>query len=279
MPTPASSGSPTESLHGVERNRGSRTQAEAHAMEDAYFNTQERIDAYEAGEPRNAKYNLDLLASRGVTPATMAGRNVLDLGCGWGLLLKKFQDAGALCFGTDVSALSVSRCRERVPGISVEQADCTKNPFGKKFSLVMSFGVLGLVGREMHAGFLANAMNSLEKGGLLFATAPNAGRSGLLDVLSGKKRSVSYNNARTTGEWKGLLENTGFADIIVSTVLRLPKSEAVLGRNVFIRAGTHGDPIVISVRRRAVLASKQKGADQAGDLRKTASTEALRLQG
>ncbi len=225
-------------------------------MEDAYFNTQERIDAYEAGEPRNAKYNLDLLASYGITPIMMAGRNVLDLGCGWGLLLKRFQDAGALCFGSDVSALSVSRCRERFPGISVEQADCTKNPFGKKFSLVMSFGVLGLVARERHAAFLANAMDSLEAGGLLFATAPNAARSGLLDAISGKKRSASYDNARTVGEWKGLLEKAGLAvsdgrniGARVSTVLRLPKSELLVGRNVFIRAGTHGDPIVIYARK------------------------------
>ena len=218
-------------------------------MKDAYFNTKEGIEAYEVSEPVNARYNLDLLALGEISPEDMDGAKVLDLGCGWGLLLKKFQDAGALCFGTDVSALSVSRCRKRFPGISVEQADCTKNPFGEKFSLVMSFGVLGLVAKDKHALFLQNAAGALEDGGVLVASAPNAARSGLMDAISGKKRSASYNNARIVTEWKGMLEKAGFADISVESVLRIPKSEKLLGRNIFLAAGGSGDPIVIFARK------------------------------
>jgi 2-polyprenyl-3-methyl-5-hydroxy-6-metoxy-1,4-benzoquinol methylase len=220
-------------------------------MKDAYFNTKEGIAAYEASEPVNARYNLDLLALGGISLRDVEGVMVLDLGCGWGLLLKKFQDAGASCFGTDVSALSVSRCRERFPGISVEQADCTKNPFREKFSLVMSFGVLGLVAKDKHALFLQNAARALEDDGVLVASAPNAARSGLMNTISGKKRSASYNNARTVAEWKGLLEKAGFGDICVESVLRIPKSEKLLGRNIFLAAGGSGDPIVIFARKQS----------------------------
>ncbi|MDD5339657.1 MAG: class I SAM-dependent methyltransferase [Candidatus ainarchaeum sp.] len=224
-------------------------------MKDAYFNTKEGIDAYEASEPVNAQYNLDLLALGGISLQDVRGVRVLDLGCGWGLLLKKFHDAGASCFGTDISALSVSKCRERFPGISVEQADCTKNPFREKFSLVMSFGVLGLVTKNRHALFLQNAAGALEDGGVLVASAPNAARSGLMDALSGRKRSASYGNARTVAEWKDMLEKAGFADICVESVLRVPNAEKLLGRNIFLAAGGSGDPIVIFARRQALKQS------------------------
>lgn len=218
---------------------------------DAYFRTPESVAEYEKAEPRNVRYNLDLLARDGITPAFMKGRKVLDVGCGFGLLLRKFHDAGAACYGTDISELAVERCMERHAGIRVEQADCTQNPFGEKFSLVISFGVLGLVEKGRHALFLGNASRSLENGGVLFATAPNAARSGIMDAVSGKKRSASYNNARQPGEWEELLEAAGFEGIRVSTVLRLPGAEALLGRNVFLGAGGSGDPAVIFARKPA----------------------------
>jgi cyclopropane fatty-acyl-phospholipid synthase-like methyltransferase len=182
----------------------------------------------------------------------MKGKKVLDMGCGFGLLLKKFQDAGAGCFGTDISGIAVAKCRERFPGLHVEAADCTQKPFSERFSLVTAFGLLGVVGREKHAQFIMNAAESLESGGILFATAPNAARPRLMDLVSGRGRLVSYEkNARTVNEWDMLLSKADFEEHCVFTVLRLPKSEKVFGRNIFFKAGGSGDPIVIFARKRA----------------------------
>jgi hypothetical protein len=89
---------------------------------------------------------------------------------------------------------------------------------------------------------------ALDADGLFFATAPNAARAGAMDMLAGKTRSVSYNNARTARDWEGLLAQAGFVGIRTFAVLRIPKTEAVLGRNIFLRFGS-GDPIVISARK------------------------------
>jgi len=215
---------------------------------DAYFNTKERIEEYERGEPKNVRYNLDLLAREGIFPQAMEGKNVLDIGCGFGLLLKRFQDCGARCFGTDISELAISRCRERFPAVRAEQADCTQNPFSSGFALVLSFGVLGLVRKEDHREFFRNAFNSLEKGGILFATAPNAGRPAFMDILGRKRNLQSYANARTEVQWRELLKEAGFGEATTFPVLRLAKMEKVFGRNIFLRIGS-GDPIVIKAKR------------------------------
>jgi SAM-dependent methyltransferase len=215
---------------------------------DAYFNTEEGIRAYEIGEPRNVKYNLDLLASEGITPAPMKGKNVLDMGCGFGLLLKKFHDADARCFGTDISQLAVSRCRKRYPDVRVEVADCTVMPFGEKFSLVMSFGLLGLVRKEDHRKFFKNAFECLEEGGILFVTAPNAERPAFMDIFTGKRNPKTHANARTAAQWRNMLEEAGFRDVAAFPVLRLAKMEKVFGRNIFVKVGT-GDPIVIKAKK------------------------------
>jgi len=215
---------------------------------DAYFKSEEGIAEYVRAQPGNARYNLDMLGLAGIQASDLRGKAVLDVGCGFGLTLEMFHKEGADCFGTDISKVAVSRCRERFPHIRCEVSDCAKNPFDERFSLITSFGTLGLVGKEGHVGFLKMAYGALESGGILFANAPNAGRPSFMDALSGKVRSSSYDNARTVPEWKGLLSEAGFRDFSVFPVLRVPKSESIFHKNVFLRIGT-GDPIVIFAKR------------------------------
>ncbi|MFH0737380.1 MAG: class I SAM-dependent methyltransferase [Candidatus Micrarchaeota archaeon] len=218
------------------------------AVKDAYFNSSERIEAYETWEPINVRYNLDLLSTCGISAARTVGRSVLDVGCGFGLLLKSFSDAGARCFGIDISEVAIDQCRKRFPEIRAEVADCAHMPFPERFALITCFGTLGLVQKERHAEFLRMAHRSLEDGGILFANAPNAERPGFMDALSGKGRSSSYDNARRVSEWEGLLSEAGFRDTSVYPVLRVLKSEGIFHKNVFLRPG-FGDPIVIFAKR------------------------------
>ncbi len=194
--------------------------------EDAYFKTPGDVETYERAQPANARYNLDLLALEGIRPEMMAGRRVLDVGCGFGLFLSRFRAAGARCFGMDKSGRAIRTCRERYPGMRFEKAECPEIPFDEKFALITCFGTLGLVARESHAEFLENAASHLEKGGVLFANAPGEG-AGLGPASAG--------NARSLVEWEGLLARAGFRTTAAYRVLRVPGADLVLGRNIFVK--------------------------------------------
>jgi len=201
---------------------------------DGYF-TKKRIVNYASAEFTNARYNLDLLASEGIEPKG----KVLDVGCGFGLLLKRFQDAGAECYGTDISEYAINVCK-KYQGITFKVSDCTEIPFDEKFDLITCFGVLGIVEKKKHLSFLRACEAHLKDNGILIATAPNYERPFFMDVLAGRKNL--YHNARTAGLWNDLLLWSGLSGKAYP-VLRIPKSETV-GRNIFLRLG-FGDPIVI----------------------------------
>jgi len=217
-------------------------------MEEKYFKTKEGVAEYERAEEINTQYNLDMLESAGVHLKDLKGKKVLDIGCAFGGLLNEFEKAGASCFGIDISEFAIKRCRERFPSIKAEIADSINIPFSEKFDLIVCFGTLGLVKKEEHQKTLENIYNSLSSGGRFVGNAPNAKRPYLMDIVTGRKKSASYDNARTAEEWKEILFEARFDRIRVSPVLRLPLSKKILRKNIFLKTFS-GDPIEISARR------------------------------
>jgi len=201
-----------------------------------YF-TPERIENYEKHESINVKYNLDLLALEGITPKKMAGKRVLDVGCGFGMLLSKFPESD--CHGTDSSEIAIGRCRERYPLVKFEVSECEHIPFHERFDLITCFGVLGLVDFDKHVSFLHSCERALSDNGVFIATAPNPDRP----FFMGKK---DYSNKRWLYSWQCLSDKA-------YPILRIPNSEK-LGRNIFLRVG-FGDPIVIVSRRTLALSN------------------------
>ena len=98
------------------------------------------------------------------------GRDVLEVGCGTGLLLRRMAAFAASARGVDLSPGMLERARAR--GLDVSEASATELPFPDgSFDVVCSFKVLAHV-REIHAA-LAEMTRVARPGGYVIAELYN----------------------------------------------------------------------------------------------------------
>ncbi|TET53384.1 MAG: class I SAM-dependent methyltransferase, partial [Anaerolineales bacterium] len=68
------------------------------------------------------------LAGIGMLPP-LAGKSVLDIGCGTGAQLKLYQEAGCRVYGVDLSPAMVQAARAKLgPGAGVQRGDACRIP-------------------------------------------------------------------------------------------------------------------------------------------------------
>jgi|GEM_PF-759198 len=119
--------------------------------------------------------------------APVAGRRILDIGCGEGELVQLLAEQEALPVGADYVGAAIATARERVPGARFEVADARKLPFDDEaFDDVVALGVIGYLAEADRALFLAECRRVLAPGGrLLLRVSPPASAigHGLLALL------------------------------------------------------------------------------------------------
>jgi trans-aconitate methyltransferase len=91
----------------------------------------------------------------------VSGQDVLDLGCGDGVLTERLQAAGARVLGVDGSAEMVAATRAR--GVPAEQADGQRLSFAERFDAVFSNAALHWMPDQ--AAVLAGVFRALRPGG------------------------------------------------------------------------------------------------------------------
>jgi 2-polyprenyl-6-hydroxyphenyl methylase/3-demethylubiquinone-9 3-methyltransferase len=118
---------------------------------------------------------------RGWIGDDLAGRFVVDLGCGGGLLSKPLAEAGARVLGCDLSPASLGQARQHVAGVFVH-ADALRAPLAASCAdIVLLADVLEHV--ENPAAALREAARVLRPGGVAFVNTLNRTyRSRLLAV-------------------------------------------------------------------------------------------------
>ncbi len=102
----------------------------------------------------------------------VAGRRVLDAGCGLGYGSARLAAAGATVFGLDISHDAAIEASKRSGGLEFLQADCSLLPFSDgSFDMVVAFEVL----EHLHDwdGFLREAARVLTRTGCLLVSTPN----------------------------------------------------------------------------------------------------------
>jgi len=80
----------------------------------------------------------------GMEPSALAGKRVLEIGCGMGRFLEIVSKAGADAYGIDLS-LAVEAAKNNLKGYDnchIAQASLFELPFGEDFDLIYSFGVI-----------------------------------------------------------------------------------------------------------------------------------------
>jgi len=74
-----------------------------------------------------------------ILKSLVAAKNVLDLGCGTGILTREIVDWGGIARGVDISEKMIEIARSNLPDIEFEIANAVKLPYGdNEFDIVVS---------------------------------------------------------------------------------------------------------------------------------------------
>ncbi len=119
-----------------------------------------------------------------------AGATVLDVGCGNGSFLSRFQNRGWKLYGADFSPTGVEIARKSFPGIDFFLADASA-PMRHVFERVGPFDVIISTEVIEHLydprGLLRNAYSLLKPGGILILSTPYHGYlKNLVLAITGK---------------------------------------------------------------------------------------------
>jgi 2-polyprenyl-3-methyl-5-hydroxy-6-metoxy-1,4-benzoquinol methylase len=111
------------------------------------------------------------------------GLNVLDIGCGNGVLLRQFQNKGCVCFGSDPSPWAREYAEQygytMLPRI--EEAGIAPN----SFDIITATSTLEHVARPLE--HLRHIMAAVKHGGIIYLTVPNYGSLPIrLHILKGR---------------------------------------------------------------------------------------------
>ena len=119
--------------------------------------------------------------NRRIGPAVVArwasqlapGAEVLELGCGHGVVSQALVDAGLNLYAVDASPTLLAAFRKRFPHV---QTDCSPAEdstfFERTFDAVIAWGLIFLVDETAQRNLLAKAASALRPGGKLLFTAP-----------------------------------------------------------------------------------------------------------
>ncbi|MFA5715010.1 MAG: class I SAM-dependent methyltransferase [Candidatus Paceibacterota bacterium] len=104
-------------------------------------------------------------------------KNILDVGCGNGHLLKYFDNnmSGVTYAGIDLSPVACELARGKVPAADIRLGVLGEIEFDKKFDAVVLLGVIEHLDMEdvNHTKSLADIRNLMAPGGVLYIEAPN----------------------------------------------------------------------------------------------------------
>jgi 2-polyprenyl-3-methyl-5-hydroxy-6-metoxy-1,4-benzoquinol methylase len=101
------------------------------------------------------------------------GAEVLELGCGHGVISQVLVEAGLSLFAVDASPTLLRAFHERFPDVVIECSAAEESTFfGRKFDGVVAWGLLFLLEEDAQRSILINVAKVLKPTGRFLFTAP-----------------------------------------------------------------------------------------------------------
>ena len=104
----------------------------------------------------------------------LRNKNVLDLGCGTGAMLKCVVDNfNSQAFGVDIIRLNIRQAKKHVPSGVFYRGDILEylDKVDNKFDLVILYGVIGCFNLKQQKSIIDKILDSLNPGGMLWIGA------------------------------------------------------------------------------------------------------------
>ncbi len=143
-------------------------------------------------------------------------KNVLDVGCGTGRLVKFLNQAGFAATGCDSQKKALKIAKKINNSKVIIEASATKLPFGNNsFDLVTAISVIEHLTRDEVSQFIAEAARVLKTGGFIFLITPNFASP--IRVIQGKNwfgyRDPTHITFFTPGSLSRILKSHRFSKI------------------------------------------------------------------
>jgi len=142
---------------------------------ERYFSGKDSFFYKATGGYRDVRVYFDRLA-RWFSPF-VSGPRILDIGCAYGYLLRRFSGKGEL-YGVDVSEYALSRAKEIIPEAHLSIVTLGREPLPFPdgfFRTVLTTDVLEHLKPEDQPGAVQEIARVLERGGYWLITSPNYG--------------------------------------------------------------------------------------------------------
>jgi ubiquinone/menaquinone biosynthesis C-methylase UbiE len=165
------------------------------------------------------------------------GMTVLDVGCGTGIQLERYQKAGCDVFGIDLSAAMLEVARQRLgENANIYLGDASKMPYpNKKFDLITMTTVLHEMPQDVRSSVLNEMKRVLKEDGRIllidFHPGPIRPLKGwifksfitLIEFMAGGEHYKNY---------RAFLANKGLPGLISSHGLSIDQEKIVSGGNI-----------------------------------------------
>lgn len=113
-------------------------------------------------------------------------KNVLDVGCGTGKLVKYLNSKGANAYGCDISKQAIAFAKKTNGLNKIKQASCTSLPYqAGTFDLITAISVIEHINKKGASLFLREAKRVLKPHGFIFIVTPNFATP--IRLIQGKK--------------------------------------------------------------------------------------------
>lgn len=139
-------------------------------------------------------------------------KNILDVGCGPGLLLKLAKREGASVYGVDLSDSAIEMCKSFVPDVEAKVANAEALPFPDKY-----FNNLTCIGSMERFINPENALKEFIRVGkddcqyLIMVRNSNHLSWKIFKQFFGLKNTRGNQNARSPEQWRELFNKYGFS--------------------------------------------------------------------
>lgn len=192
----------------------------------------------------NGRFVADLAGGVVEWLAPQQGENILDVGCGDGVLTQRIAQSGAQVTGVDSSASMLEQARAL--GLNVLQRDATALDFDAQFNAVFSNAALHWIPREKQPALLKSIRHALIPSGRFVAEMGGLGniaaiRVALQTVLANYGIDAEEDAASfypSPGDYTPLLEAAGFR---VERMELIPRSTPLKsGMDAWLRTFRNG---------------------------------------
>jgi trans-aconitate methyltransferase len=166
----------------------------------------------------------------------VAGKRVLDVGSGSGVLSDALAKAGASVIGIDGSAEMVALARSQFPSLDFRHRDVLDLTFREEFDSVFSNAVLHWIGKQDQDRLLSNVSRALKAGGLFVFEMGGAGCAETVHrALSAAfaRHGLPYVHPHyfpTIGEYAPMVERSG---LVVTDAWLFDRPTEMVGANGF----------------------------------------------